>query len=144
MAWEVDTKWGVLRCDSKSDLPSLDEYFVTGDEYRKVGTPSVNQYLNDKYMVELMHIIQSFYEELEDADVSVKNLEVVSESLFESMSESLSSQLFTLEILKNQVNRSDRASMEKRRSVNEIQDKIDRLEDELENLDKVRKEVLDQ
>lgn len=144
MAWEVETEWGTLREHFKEDLPSLDAPFVTGDEYIEVDSPSVNESLNDKYMQEMMTIVQAFYQNIQDNESSVKKLETVCESLITSMKQSMETQLFTLRNQKTEINRSDRGKIEKRREIDEIQEEIESIEDQLENLERVREEVLDQ
>jgi len=134
MAWRVRTEWGWLHEHFKEDLPSLDAPFVTGDEYEEVETPSVNESLNDKYMQEMMTIVQAFYQNIQDNEVSVKMLETVSESLLTSMKQSMETQLFVLKRQKNEINRSDRGKIEKMREVDRVQEEIDRIENELENL----------
>jgi len=135
MAWRVRTEWGWLHEHFKEDLPSLDAPFVTGDEYEEVENPGVNESLNDKYMQEMMTIVQAFYQNIQDNEVSVKMLETVSESLLTSMKQSMETQLFVLKRQKNEINRSDRGKIEKMREVDRVQEEIDRIENELENLE---------
>jgi len=144
MAWRVKTQWGWLHEHFKEDLPDLDAPFVTGDEYEEVDTPSVNESLNDKYMQEMMNIVQAFYQNIQDNEDSLKKLETVCESLITSMKQSMESQLFTFRNQKTEINRSDRGRIEKRREIDEIQEEIEGIEDQLENLERVREEVLDQ
>ena len=135
MAWKVKNEWGWLHEHFKEDLPSLDAPFVTGDEYEEVETSSVNESLNDKYMQEMMTIVQAFYQNIQDNEVSVKKLDVVAESLLTSMKQSMESQLFVLKRQKNEINRSDRGNIEKMREVDRVQEEIDRIENEVENLE---------